>query len=75
MKSKLLSNKKNNLKPNKKKMKKFRNRNKIARIPKNKIKINKNLKKKRMIQMKKNPNDYVVDYYFLFYKIKLNIQI
>ena len=56
-------------------MKKFRNRNKIARIPKNKIKINKNLKKKRMIQMKKNPNDYVVDYYFLFYKIKLNIQI
>ena len=75
MKSKLLSNKKNNLKPNKKKMKKFRNRNKIARIPKNKIKMIKNLKKSRMIQMKKNPNDYVEDYYFLFNKINLFIQI
>lgn len=73
MKSKLLSNKKNNLKPNKKKMKKFRNRNKIARIPKNKIKMIKNLKKSRMIQMKKNPNDYVEDYYFLFNKINLFI--
>jgi len=73
VKSKLLSNKKNNLKPNKKKMKKFRNRNKIARIPKNKIKMIKNLKKSRMIQMKKNPNDYVEDYYFLFNKINLFI--
>ena len=54
-------------------MKKFRNRNKIARIPKNKIKMIKNLKKSRMIQMKKNPNDYVEDYYFLFNKINLFI--